>query len=511
MAIDSGKIAIPEVGGRIPGSTVHAVSVSLPAVADVIGYEEKRSETMSRIKSGYPRFVAHPYVTELVSYFQPSFSRNPCVVVSSRRAADDLFSWAGHHTTELIEEDGIVAFPLPEDETRAGYLLSFIQHTGCLVSSRRAERFLLDRNLLQEEQTEERVRKGTGPELVQKEMAGLNHLNTRDVFLSVSGMNGIYGAFRSIQEIQKKKGRDIWIQLGWLYVDNIRILEKFAVASEKVYDLSNLNELRRVIKEQAGRVAGVITELPTNPLLQTPDMPELYDICQSEGCALLSDISVGSSVCVDALPYCDVVVESLTKFASGSCDVMMGAVMLNPSSRFHDEIAGTLNEYLEVPYVADSDRMAHRIPGYQNRMIQIGRNLNILGDLWEKNPSVRKLFRADRGPWAENYNRIARKHDGSVLPGGMITMEVASSMESVYDSLQVLKGPSFGTDFTLVMLYMYLAHYELVSTEDGRKLLEHLHMDPGLFRISIGLEDPSLINDAFEQAFSHARANPGQG
>ena len=179
----SGNTTIPEVGGRIPGDTVHAVSVSLPHVADVIGYEEKRSETMSRIKSGYPRFVAHPYVTELVSYFQPSFAETPCVVVSSRRAASDLFSWANYQT-KTIEEDGIVAFPLPEDEKQASHLLSYIQHTGCLVSSRRAERFLLDRKLLLDEQKEElestlEQLKQTQAQLVQSEkMASLGTLTS---------------------------------------------------------------------------------------------------------------------------------------------------------------------------------------------------------------------------------------------------------------------------------------------------------------------------------------------
>ena len=496
----SGNTTIPEVGGRIPGDTVHAVSVSLPHVADVIGYEEKRSETMSRIKSGYPRFVAHPYVTELVSYFQPSFAETPCVVVSSRRAASDLFSWANYQT-KTIEEDGIVAFPLPEDEKQASHLLSYIQHTGCLVSSRRAERFLLDRKLLLDEQKEERVAPGTGEALVQKEMGRLNGLSQTDVFLSASGMNGIYGAFRGIQEIQRARGRDLWIQLGWLYVDNILILEKFSSNSIKIYELNDLSQVQKVFQEHSGRIAGIITEVPTNPLLQTPDLVELYKLCQEEGCALLADISVGSSVCIDAIPYCDVAVESLTKFASGSCDVMMGAVMVNPQSSFRSELRNLLPEVLEAPFEADADRMAARIPGYRERMIRIGENLNALGRRWSEYHGVKKLYRADQGPWAENYRKIARRHNGEVLPGGMITMEVGSSMERVYDALQILKGPSFGTDFTLVMLYMYLAHYDLVSTPEGRSQLKELNMDPGLFRISIGMEDPDSIYDAFERAF----------
>src|SRR5215510_2999364 len=43
-----------ELGKPIPDST-HAVSVALPRWADVIGYEEKKSEVIDRLQSGCPR------------------------------------------------------------------------------------------------------------------------------------------------------------------------------------------------------------------------------------------------------------------------------------------------------------------------------------------------------------------------------------------------------------------------------------------------------------------------
>lgn len=55
-------------GERIPFENIHAVSVSLPQLSDVIGYEEKRTETLSRLKSGYPRFVAHSYIARILDY-----------------------------------------------------------------------------------------------------------------------------------------------------------------------------------------------------------------------------------------------------------------------------------------------------------------------------------------------------------------------------------------------------------------------------------------------------------
>src|SRR5262245_31480067 len=57
-----------ELGKPIPDST-HAVSVALPRWADVVGYEEKKSEVINRLQSGYPRFLIHPLVLELSRRF----------------------------------------------------------------------------------------------------------------------------------------------------------------------------------------------------------------------------------------------------------------------------------------------------------------------------------------------------------------------------------------------------------------------------------------------------------
>ncbi len=44
------------VGSPLPLNNLHAVSVSLPKMADVIGYEENKIAVTSKMQSGYPRF-----------------------------------------------------------------------------------------------------------------------------------------------------------------------------------------------------------------------------------------------------------------------------------------------------------------------------------------------------------------------------------------------------------------------------------------------------------------------
>ncbi len=57
-----GKFAL---GQAVP-SRDHAVCVSIPTVDDLIGYEEKKPETLQAMSSGYPRFVQHRFLRKLI-------------------------------------------------------------------------------------------------------------------------------------------------------------------------------------------------------------------------------------------------------------------------------------------------------------------------------------------------------------------------------------------------------------------------------------------------------------
>jgi cystathionine gamma-synthase len=50
------------------------------------------------------------------------------------------------------------------------------------------------------------------------------------------------------------------------------------------------------------------------------------------------------------------------------------------------------------------------------------------------------------------------------------------------------KGPSFGIKTSLLCPFMFLAHYDLVTTADGRAELARYGIDPHLLRLSVGCE-----------------------
>ena len=62
------------------------------------------------------------------------------------------------------------------------------------------------------------------------------------------------------------------------------------------------------------------------------------------------------------------------------------------------------------------------------------------------------------------------------------------------------KGPSFGTVFTLAMPYVYLAHFDLIQTEEGRQQLTEMGLHSDMLRISVGLEPIDDIIASFKLA-----------
>src|SRR5262249_25703394 len=123
------------LGQPIPCSQ-HAVSVALPHWRDVVGYEEKSPVVMSRLSSGYPRFVIHPLVQELG---REMAGGQACLPFPSRRAAEMAAAFV-RRTSDAVAE--IVApnrgFGVLSDGNGTTALRLFWQHAGLIVSSRQA-------------------------------------------------------------------------------------------------------------------------------------------------------------------------------------------------------------------------------------------------------------------------------------------------------------------------------------------------------------------------------------
>jgi cystathionine gamma-synthase len=486
-------------GARLP-DTIHAVTVSMPALQDLIAYERGVPEALQRIQTGYPRFHTHPYIVQLQEHLNQrlGLAGRPLLIVSSAKAAHALCQLLELDETAIIQYKQLIALMLPEAKLAQAKALR--QHIGAHVSSRQAEDFLLAEGLLDQKQTEDCLTTDSDRHVRKTLGVAYNAASADDIYLANAGMNAIYAAYQAINKLQHPQGRNIWIQFGWLFMDTMHLVEKLRATGtdyHAVYDVFNLAELRALLSRLGDRVAGIITEAPSNPLVRTPDVREIKRYAERYDCALLIDSTLGTPYNVDVLPHADLVIESLTKYASGSADVMLGAIVLNASSRFYAGVRAALPDYVEQPYTRDVQRLAFQIAGYAERMRQVNANTLALIEFLQTRQTVKSIFWAYQPESRVNYEQIHRA-DGS--PGGIITLELHVPLATVYDRLRLAKGPSLGAEFTLVGPYLYHAHYDLVSSEAGRKSLAAAGLNPELLRISVGVEAINELIKVFAEA-----------
>lgn len=491
------------LGQRIPPSP-HAVSCSLPRMRDVRGYEEKDPETMRHLTSGYPRFVVHPFARELAAHFvatQPALAGRTLWLTSSEPMARALVAHVGTGA-EFFAADALFGASHPAASELHARAKTFLQNIGGFISSREAEDQLVRRGLRPAIHPEEIFRGDAAAEIRRILRRALPETTDADLLLAPSGMNAIYAAFRASADLQAARGRTIWLQLGWLYLDTIEILKKLTAGrADYVYvrDPLDLPAIERIFREHGSRIAGVFAEVPTNPLLHTPDVAALAALCRQHGAHFLIDPSIVSAFNLDVMRHADVLTCSLTKYTASDGDLTAGLVAINPARPDAAELRRRTAAAIDPLYARDLARLAAEIGETETVLARVHANTLKVATFLEKHPKVRDVYWALQPGSRENYLRCARSADAI---GGMISFTLRGPLEPFYDKLRLPKGPSFGMKTTLICAYMYLAHYDLVSTPAGIAELAASKLDPDLLRLCCGIEPAEEIIAALDEALA---------
>ncbi len=498
------------LGETLPPSP-HAVFCSLPTIADIIAYEKNDPQTCQRMQGGYPRFVNPGFSQKLENTLLAQTSGlgyRSLRLVSSVRAAEQLFDYLPKESQAQVHREGEINYVSFIDEpTFCQSAREFLQHTGCMVFSRQAEDLLYARGELEQRHVEDAmIGHHQQDEYLAKIFPAIcQDLQTKqqNIFLSRCGMNAVFAAYQAINKIQKQRGRRLWIQLGWLYVDTIELLKKFSASTEDDYiylaDPLDLEQLKQVFVNFEGQVAAVITEAPTNPLLATTDTTRLTELCKQADVALILDPSLAGIGNVAVLEHCDLVVSSLTKYHGWSGDLIMGLAAPNPESQFYTELCQLIPQYIDQPYVRDLGRLAFLLGEYPSVLQTINQNTMQVADFLSNCPAIKRLYWAYADGYAENYTALAQASD---RPGAVLGFELHASWSYFYDRVCLPKGPSFGTAFSILCPFVYLAHYDLVKTASGQDTLKASGLSPELLRLSVGIEPVDDLLSVLKQAMN---------
>jgi len=475
------------LGATVPDSP-HATVVCLPTLADVESYERKEERVWKLLHAGYPRFVRNALVARAAWEAANTLGRTgELFPLVSEASARRLAEHAGAILTS-VDPVGDWCLATTSAGDAALRLSKMVQHTGSLISSRQAEAWLAGAAPTAGSTALHSIQSALSPLL-----AGVA---VDDILIATSGMNAVEAGIAAVDAVQRSRGRSAWIQFGWLYVDSTRLLEKARDAKHHfIADVRDLAAVEYLLA--AGDIAGVFTEVPNNPQLEAADIPALRTLCDKYGAKLLLDPSSVGLASVDVLPFADIVVSSLTKYAGSEGDVMAGVIAVHPSREDASELLAVVRRRIEPLHALDLTALATQI----GRMAEVTHCLSVtaaeIARRLAAHPAVVRVRTADQGPTAAAYRRLLRPGAGA---GSLITLELRGDMRRVYDRLAVAKGPSFGLRYTLAAPFLWLAHFEEVTNEQGRAHIRAAGLDPDLLRVSVGVEPIEEIWAAFEVA-----------
>lgn len=469
-----------DLGRPIPDS-VHAVSVALPRWEDVVGYEEKRPEVMGLLRCGYPRFMIHPLVAALGRRIGGDA---PCLPFPSARAAElcaRFIEGSGGGVARVVPHAGV--FGVVTGGSGVEAMRAFWQHTGLIVPTRQAESVLAGGlyAVVGGDAARRRLR---------QQLAGFYHCAEEDVFLGPTGMAAQFAALRAV--MARSPGNPT-AQLGFPYVDTLKLQQKFGHGATLLHKLGTIAEdLLDLMR--GGALAACFCEIPGNPLLGSADLRRIAPILRRHGVPLVADDVVATPVNVDLGRYADLIATSLTKYVAGTCDVMGGALICNPRSPLHSELRDIVRaQHEELLWGGDAVALEAQARSFPHRMLRHNDNGHLIAERLCRHPAVERVW-YPKWENTEAYEAVRRPTGGwgslvTFLPKG-----AESSSPRIYDRMEVCKGPSLGTIFTLACPFTLLAHYTELDWAESCGVSRHL------IRISVGLEDPEDIWQRLDRA-----------
>jgi cystathionine gamma-synthase len=259
-----------------------------------------------------------------------------------------------------------------------------------------------------------------------------------------------------------------------------QMLSRFGIAST-IVPAADLEALNAAIRPDTRLV---ISESPTNPYLYCIDLERLAKVVHARrGVRTLVDATFATPVNTRPLDFgIDLVVHSATKYLSGHNDVL-GGVVAGPSHLVSllRESRGVTGCVLD-PHAAFL--IARGLKTLGLRMERQNASGLCIAEQLEKHPKVERVFYPGLSSHP-SHTVAARQMHGF---GGVVSFTVKggrASASRVVDGCELARiAPSLGGVETLIEQPAIMSFFELSTAE-----LQEMGIDPGLIRLSLGVED----------------------
>jgi cystathionine beta-lyase/cystathionine gamma-synthase len=250
-----------------------------------------------------------------------------------------------------------------------------------------------------------------------------------------------------------------------------------------VDDLANLSD-----HIQPGKTRMLILESPTNPMTRVPDLRKCTEIAKENGVITVLDNSLSGFHQHGDIGV-DVIVHSLSKFASGVGDVMGGAVLGSKEIVSRIKNANVWNADALAAHAA-----LEIWKGMQTYALRIERqssNALALAQFLEKHPKINRVMYPGLASHPDHKIAVKQMKDfGSVLTFDL--KDGAQAMRETLDALNVFRI-AFGTGFTQSIANPAWLFYARSFPEAQTG---HSAINDNTIRLSVGIEPiEDLIND----------------
>jgi cystathionine beta-lyase/cystathionine gamma-synthase len=268
------------------------------------------------------------------------------------------------------------------------------------------------------------------------------------------------------------------------------LLPRFGVASRLV----PLVDLPRVDRVAGPRSRVLVLESPTNPTLEIVDLAPVCAAARAAGLAVVVDNTFATPHLQRPLALgADLAMHSLTKALAGHSDVIGGALAgsgerIAAARAMMKVLGGCIDPHAAFLALRGLKTLHLRVERQSANALALARRL-------EGHPAVRRVLYPGL-PSHPGHAVAARQMSGF---GGVVTLELAGGLaaaERFYDRLRlVARAASLGGVESLASLPVHTSHHGLPEPD-----LREAGIDPGMVRLSLGVEDAEDILEDVERA-----------
>jgi cystathionine gamma-synthase len=245
----------------------------------------------------------------------------------------------------------------------------------------------------------------------------------------------------------------------------------------------------------------IFVETVSNPLLRLADLPGLAELARRRGLRLLVDNTFASPALLRPLEHgATAVHHSATKYLSGHGDVTAGvlagaAELIAPARAQAIRIGLNLGPFDAWLVLRGVRTLALRMERHSANALAVARFL-------AGRPEVRRVHYPGLPDHPQHALAVTLFPAGF---GGMLAFELrggSAAVERFFEALPLIEfAPSFG-DVTTTWTYPARTSHRPLSAEEQAKL----GIDPGLVRLSVGIEDVEDLREALAAALGAADA-----